>query len=173
MTNETKFAHAVSRTFSKRDEDDIIGSAAWRILPDASMEFAIDDGDFKPLPVASIQHLMFFALQTLQDAYAGKSGEDAIAAWKIKAAKIVDGTIGTRGQSSGVSLWQSIARSLVRDVVKASKPAEYKAADADERNAMLDEVIAKNRDKLDPAIQKEIARRNAASADAASLSITL
>jgi hypothetical protein len=172
MTN-TQFAHAVSRTFSKRDEDDIIGSVAWRIMPDASHEFAVDDGAFAPLPAASIQHLMFFALQTLQDSYAGKAGEDAIAAWKLKAQKIVDGSIGTRGQSSGVSLWQSIARSLVRDVVKTSKAAEYKAADTDGRNAMLDEVIAKNKDKLEPAIAKEIARRNAASADAASLSITL
>jgi hypothetical protein len=172
MTN-TQFAHAVNRTFSKRDEDDIIGSVAWRIMPDASHEFAVDDGAFAPLPAASIQHLMFFALQTLQDSYAGKAGEDAIAAWKLKAQKIVDGSIGTRGQSSGVSLWQSIARSLVRDVVKTSKAAEYKAADTDGRNAMLDEVIAKNKDKLEPAIAKEIARRNAASADAASLSITL
>lgn len=49
------------------------------------------------LPEASVKHLATFALQSLQDAYAGsKSADTAKAAFEKKANKIFGGTIGTR-----------------------------------------------------------------------------
>lgn len=53
--------------------------------------------DDVPLTAAGVTHLATFALQSLQDAYAGAKDEgEALALWEKKLDRIMEGTIGTR-----------------------------------------------------------------------------
>src|SRR5687768_7376644 len=71
------------------------------------------------LPDVSVTHLMTFALQTLQDAYAGaKSTDEALGAFNQKLDKLLNGTIGTRGSGDGADERTRVARSVVRLAVK-------------------------------------------------------
>src|SRR5688500_18599972 len=63
------------------------------------------------LPESSVAHLMTFALQTLQDAYAGaKSTDEALGAFNGKLDKLLNGTIGTRGSGDGADERTRVAR---------------------------------------------------------------
>jgi len=120
------------------------------------------------LPESSVAHLMTFALQTLQDAYAGaKSTDEALGAFNGKLDKLLNGTIGTRGSGDGADERTRVARSIMHGLVKAkfgAKSTEWATftglADA-EQNAKLDAMVAANQAALDPAIDEEMARRAA------------
>jgi len=65
--------------------------------------------DGKILPASSVEHLATFALQTLQDAYAGNETKvEAEANWAKKLVRLLEGTLGTRG-GEGLSDLRSIA----------------------------------------------------------------
>lgn len=123
------------------------------------------------LPDASVAHLMTFALQTLQDAYAGaKSTDEALGAFNGKLDKLLNGTIGTRGSGDGADERTRVARSVTMSAAKAKFGAKspewatFTGLDDDARNAKLDGWYAANAAAFDPAIDEEMARRAARNA---------
>lgn len=120
------------------------------------------------LPEASVAHLMTFALQTLQDAYAGaKSTDEAQGAFNGKLDKLLNGTIGTRGSGDGADERTRVARSVVQQAAKAKfgakspEWASFTALGDDEKNAKLDGWFAANEAAFTPAVDEEMARREA------------
>lgn len=148
---------------------------AHRVYGDiGSVAFSAPGGDYvlngNKLPESSVRHLLTFALQTLQDAYAGaKNADEAIGAFDGKLDKIIAGTLGTRSGGSGMSERDKIARQTIRawftqegnEDVSAKNLADYKAADAAGRDAMLDKIWADNHDVFGGAVDDEIAARKA------------
>lgn len=137
-----------------------------------AVTFGVPKGKFtlngSELPEASVDHLMVFALQTLQDAYAGaKSTDEALGAFNGKLDKLLNGTIGTRGSGDGADERTRVARSVTMAAAKAkfgSKSPEwatFTGLSDDERNAKLDGWYAANAAAFDPAIDEEMARRAA------------
>lgn len=132
------------------------------------------------LPESSVAHLMTFALQTLQDAYAGaKSTDEALGAFNGKLDKLLNGTIGTRSGGDGADERTRVARQLVRGLVKAkygAKSTEWTAftglAD-DAQNAKLDAMYAANEAALASAVDEKIAELAAARAKRADLGKTV
>jgi hypothetical protein len=123
------------------------------------------------LPESSVAHLMTFALQTLQDAYAGaKSTDEALGAFNGKLDKLLNGTIGTRGTGDGADERTRVARQLVRGLVKAkygSKSSEWAAftgLDDAAQAAKLDAMFAANEAALSGAVDEKIAELAAARA---------
>jgi hypothetical protein len=120
------------------------------------------------LSEASVAHLMTFALQTLQDAYAGaKSTDEAQGAFNGKLDKLLNGTIGTRTGGDGADERTRVARSVVMSAAKVkfgSKSPEWATftglADS-EKNAKLDAWYEENKAVFDPAVDEEMARREA------------
>lgn len=137
-----------------------------------TVTFDVPKGKFRlngnELPDASVSHLMTFALQTLQDAYAGaKSTDEALGAFNTKLDRLLNGTIGTRGTGDGADERTRVARSVVQAAAKAkfgAKSPEWATftglSDADQ-NAKLDAWYDANREAFDPAIDEEMARRAA------------
>lgn len=102
----------ITRTYTHR---------VFGLIGDAT--FTAPDGkytlDGKTLPDASVEHLLRFALQTLQDAYAGaKTADEATAAFEKKRDAIIAGTIGTRGDGTGADMRTIVARSVMRNAAK-------------------------------------------------------
>lgn len=137
-----------------------------------SVTFDVPKGTFKlngqALPNASVAHLMTFALQTLQDAYAGaKSTDEALGAFNQKLDKLLNGTIGTRGSGDGADERTRVARSVVMAAAKAKFGAKspdwatFTGLDDDAKNVKLDAWYAANAERFDPAIDEEMARRAA------------
>lgn len=124
-------------------------------------KFAINGNE---LPDTSVAHLMTFALQTLQDAYAGaKSTDEAQGAFNGKLDKLLNGTIGTRGSGDGADERTRVARALVRGAFKAKvggKSPEWAAftglSDADQ-NAKLDAWFAQHEATFAPAVDEKLA----------------
>lgn len=117
--------------------------------------------DGKELPAASVEYLMTFALQSLQDAYAGADDLAAAqGAFEKKRDAIIAGAIGQRG--GGVDEETKIGRQLAEAafVKKHGKDAWPSEADAAKKKA--DEILAKNEKAFAPLIAAEIERREAA-----------
>ena len=137
-----------------------------------SVDFTVPKGKFTlngtELPEASVAHLMTFALQTLQDAYAGaKDNAEAVGAFNTKLDKLLTGTIGTRGSGDGADELTRVRRSVVRGAVKAkwgSKSenwATFTGLDDAEQNAKLDAWHDANADAFAEAVATEMAERAA------------
>lgn len=152
---------AIHRTFATRAKS-AVGEATigeCRLTGEAKLLL-----DGKELPAKSVEYLMTFALQSLQDAYAGAETADAAkSAWVAKRDKLLSGDIGARGPGASVPTETRIARDIMRDIFhkKASESArkEYKEADADGRNAILDAAISKNADAIAKLVAEEMKRR--------------
>ena len=141
------------------------------------------------LPDVSVQHLFTFALQTLQDAYAGAKTEDeAKASFAKKLDAIINGTIGVRGSGGAAeSETDRIRRRLVlanfktalgKDWKTAPKWVEFDALSPEEQAAKLDAAYAKNEAHFAPIVDAEIARletqrKNRAAAIASNVVIDL
>jgi hypothetical protein len=137
-----------------------------------TVEFETPKGKYilngNELPESSVAHLMTFALQTLQDAYAGaKSTDEALGAFNGKLDKLLNGTIGTRGSGDGADERTRVARSVTMAAAKAKFGAKspewatFTGLTDDEKNAKLDGWYAANAAAFDPAIDEEMARRAA------------
>jgi hypothetical protein len=120
------------------------------------------------LPDASMAHLMHFALQTLQDAYAGaKSTDEALGAFNGKLDKLLNGTIGTRSSGDGADERTRVARSVTMAAAKAKFGAKspewatFTGLTDDEKNAKLDAWFTANEAAFAPAVDEEMARRAA------------
>ena len=133
-----------------------------------SVTFAVPKGKYtingNELPESSVAHLMTFALQTLQDAYAGaKSTDEALGAFNGKLDKLLNGTIGTRGSGDGADERTRVARQIVRGLVKAKlggkspEWATFTGLDDAAQNAKLDEWFTANEAALTPAVDDKIA----------------
>jgi hypothetical protein len=140
-----------------------------------SVVFDVPKGSFKlngqTLPDASVAHLMTFALQTLQDAYAGaKSTDEALGAFNQKLDKLLNGTIGTRGSGDGADERTRVARAIVRGAVKAKfggkspEWARFTGLTDDEQAAKLDAWFTANEATFAPAVDEKLAELAAARA---------
>lgn len=111
--------------------------------------------DGTKLPPASVQYLMNFSLQSLQDAYAGaKTSDESRGLLLKKLEAICSGTIGMRGESGGVSEELAIQRVIVsRRLKSAGKDIPS--------NELLDQIWAKNAEKLQPEFEIEREKREA------------
>jgi uncharacterized protein (UPF0335 family) len=114
----------------------------------------------KPIPAQSMEYLLTFALQSLQDAYAGaQSLDEAKGNWEKKLAAITEGTLGQRSGGGSVSEETKVARQITKQALKAKiakgemTEEEWKDL-SDER---LDEVFGKNEAKLRPLVDARIA----------------
>lgn len=118
------------------------------------------------VPDQSVEYLVTFALQSLQDAYAGAESEsDAKARFDKKLDRLLAGEIGTREGGGGVSEETKVARSIVRGLFKTkyakadAKRVEFDAMDEKGQNAELDAMFERNAEKLQPAVDAELKRR--------------
>jgi len=127
--------------------------------------------DGQELADASAEYLLTFALQSLQDAYAGSDNlAEAQGAFEAKRDKLLAGTIGVRTGGSGVSERTRIARSIVRAAFKAAnakgtdKRKEFEALSDSEQAETLDRWYTKAEAIFAPAVVEEIDRRKAEAA---------
>lgn len=160
--------HTITRTYAKRetsksDWSGNIGEVVLTLGDDGTMTL-----DGTKLGDAAMRHLLNFALQTLQDAYAGaKSLDEAQGNFAKKRAALLEGTIGVRGSGDGESEATRIARKLVLAEFKLGLGAgwkdseKWKAFDGltpEEQNAKLDAAFEKNEAHFAPKVRAEIAR---------------
>lgn len=136
--------------------------AIGRVVMEADVKVVKLNG--KPIPEGSVEYLLNFALQSLQDAYAGAGNEaEAKGSFNTKLDRLIAGTIGTRSGGTSVSDETRIARRLVKNAMKAKlgkESEDWKAFEALEDTAQaerLDEVFAKNEAKLRPLVDAELA----------------
>lgn len=133
-----------------------------------SVAFTAPDGPYAldgvTLPESSVTHLLTFALQTLQDAYAGsETADEAKAAWAKKRDKLLDGTIGTRTGGDGATEETRVARSIARELFKAKVGgksgawAEFTGLSDSDQLAKLDAIVAKNAALIAPKVAEKIA----------------
>lgn len=121
------------------------------------------------LPASSVQHLLTFALQTLQDAYAGaKDQSEATGNFNKKLDKLLSGTIGTRqpGAKLDAPDWMVAFMEEHRSIIKSSANVSgYKDMTAAERDEALIGWIKSQPAKHDrwmKAGEEILARRQAA-----------
>lgn len=139
-----------------------------------AVTFVAPDGTFTlnetTLPESSVEHLLTFALQTLQDAYAGaESADEAGADFEKKLEKLLTGTLGTRGTGGGVDelhkvelelMWGKIKARLAKDQVK--KVTALKAKDRVEKlQGWWEGLSDAQRDGFNGAAKVELERRRA------------
>lgn len=120
--------------------------------------------DGKVLPDTSVEYLLTFALQNLQDAYAGaESADEAQARWAKKLDRLVEGTIGTRESGDGATVEVKMIRTVLREQVrKSAKWEAFKALADGEQNDKLDGLYAKQGDDAKARIDADVKARLAA-----------
>lgn len=155
----------VNRVFTKRETEKSNWSG--RI---GSVEFSIDAPskgnvtfhvDGKEIPDTSALYLMTFALQSLQDAYAGADSlDEATANFDKKLAALLDGTIGVRGSGGGLSDEERaeayVAEQAVREKVSAD---EWKAMSDDAKAERVAKAIATLKEKRADVFAAKVAER--------------
>jgi hypothetical protein len=165
---------SVARSYDRKNSDggkDRIGLAEFTIESKAEMVVKLNGQE---LPAASIDHLLTFALQSLQDAYAGAESEsDARERFEAKLERIINGTLGTRTGGSGVDPITVEIRNLIRADIKKAIGDDWKTMDDDARNEALDKVFGDQPDDVKAALtdaaKGEIARKAAEKAAKAAL----
>lgn len=138
------------------------------------------DGDWtlngQPLPERSVDHLLTFALQTLQDAYAGADSTDvAKKKFDDKLAKLLAGTLGTR-LASGEAVDDATRhmRMIMRPLVAANfGKLAWKAMEEDEKVEYIDEAYAGLSPDDKAAIDEAVAEAIAAEEKKGKLAIKL
>lgn len=119
------------------------------------------------LPQVSIDYLLTFAMQTLQDAYAGaKDQDEAQKAFEAKLERIQKGEIGVRG--AGVDPMVKIQRDAVKRALKA-KGLKIKDFDNDQ----LDKIFADNGELLKPIVDEIVKEQREREAKLAKLGNSL
>lgn len=122
----------------------------------------------KPIPADSVEYLLNFALQSLQDAYAGSANADeAKASFAKKFDAIVGGTLGARSGAAAVDELTKVQRQIVRAILKAQLGAKSDAwqelmdKSESDQNTFLDEKFAKNSEKLAGPVAERMAELKA------------
>lgn len=128
--------------------------AIGRVVLDADVKSVKLNG--KDLPAGSIEYLLNFALQSLQDAYAGAKNEaEAQGAFNTKLDRLVSGTIGVRlGGGNSVDEATKVARQITKAAFKFKLDKDAFDALTDDR---LDELFEKNEAKLRPMVDARLA----------------
>ena len=140
------------REFNHRDHGSI-----GRVVISADVATVTLNG--KELPIGSVEYLLNFALQSLQDAYAGsKTAAEAQGAFNGKLDKLIEGTIGTRSGGAGVSDETRISRQVVREVLRKSLTKEAYEAKYKDDDAAVDAVYGKNVAKLEGEVKTRLAK---------------
>lgn len=112
--------------------------------------------DGKELPGKSVEYLLNFALQSLQDAYAGaKTQEEAKGLFAKRLENVIAGTIGQRVGGQGQSEETRVTLSVVRAILKTKLTAEAYAKYKDDDDAVL-EAFSKNEEKLRPFVDERM-----------------
>ncbi|HEY9155570.1 MAG TPA: hypothetical protein VIM69_10585 [Opitutaceae bacterium] len=144
----------IERHFAKRNEGTISN-----VKLEVNVQSVHLDG--KELPDSSVEYLLTFALQSLQDAYAGaKTLPEAKAMFAKKYDKLIEGKIGVREAGESVSDEIRIGRKLMRAAIRANAEQwkKFTALPEDEQTAKLDQMVAKNAEKLAKPIAEEMKR---------------
>ncbi len=159
---------SASRVYSKRETEKSdwsgrIGHTEFVIESNSDIKVMLDGN---VLGAASIEYLMTFALQSMQDAYAGADSlSAAIGAFEKKRDAIIAGTIGVRGTGGGVDYFVEVARAMVWMNIKVQwgkkdpRWLDFVKLSAADQNAKLDGVYAANETVLAPMVHAEIDRR--------------
>lgn len=145
---------------------------------ETKVDATIDVGKLSAEIVAKLA--MHGLQQKIADAAAGaKTVDEADASMNKAIEALLAGDWSSRGSGEGVSEETRVARSVVRQAVKAkfgAKSPEWAKftglSDADQ-NAKLDEWFAGNADAFAPAVEKEMERRKAAAKAKAKLADSL
>lgn len=97
----------------------------------------------EPVAPAGVEHLLTFALQSFQDAYAGAADRaDAVERHTAKLARVIAGTIGTHTRGEAEPAINRYIRAECRRVLSAAAKAEYKKLAPDARDDFLDAKFA-------------------------------
>ena len=160
----------ISRTFARRNSETTLGAVT----------FQAPDGDYlvnsKVLPKSSVEHLLMFALQSLQDAYAGAADDaDAKAKFDAKLTKLLEGKIGVR-QPGGAAVSDETRhiRIILRSLVAAAVgKAEWKAMDEADKLDTIDAASAGLSDADKAAVDERVADAIAAEKAKAGLKIAV
>lgn len=111
----------------------------------------------KTLPIGSVEYLLNFALQSLQDAYAGAKNEaEAKGAFDTKLDRIIGGTVGVRMGGGGVSEETKVIRQVVREILRKRLEKDAYEAKYKDDDAAVDEAFAKNEAKLRPFVDERM-----------------
>lgn len=138
--------------------------------------------DGTDLPGDSVEYLLRFALQSLQDSYAGAKTEDeAKTFFAKKLDNLIKGEIGSRGPGNAVSEEVRVGRIVMRELYLANiKKADDKAAkaawkelDEEAKIKRLDAMLAKNAETLAPMVAKRIKEIAAEKARVAAMAGTI
>jgi len=117
----------------------------------------------KELPPTSVEYLLTFALQNLQDAYAGaESAAEATARFQKKLDRLLEGTIGVReAGGNGATALQKAIRGVIGDMLRQAKVWQKLIGDLDEdkRAEALDEIFAKQSEEKQAAITATASER--------------
>lgn len=126
----------VKRATAKSNWDGFVGEVRLRI---EGNDWELNGVELAP---ASKMHLANFALQTLQDAYAGATNmTEAKAAFEKKLDKILNGTIGMRGV--GEDAIMRFVRAIIRPKLTGANKAAYDALDTQrDRDEFLNDIFA-------------------------------
>lgn len=115
----------------------------------------------KVLPVRSVEYLLNFSLQSLQDAYAGAKNADESRGMLLKKLEsIQNGSIGMRGVSETANEETIVQRIVVANALRAKKSAGEKFELPE--TSVLDAIWAKNASKLSVAFDAELEKRKIA-----------
>lgn len=139
------------------------------------------DGDWTingtVVPERTVDHLLTFALQTLQDAYAGAAGAtDAKEKYEGKLAKLIAGTLGVRSTGRGLATDEETRhmRMIMRSLVAANfGKLAWKAMEEKEKVEYIDATYDGLEDEDRAAIDEAVAEAIAAEKRAKGLSIKL
>ena len=150
----SNFVFEVTRDFTSKAYGKI-GQSGWRVTKTGAAEM-LRAGNWVLVPDATRDALAMFALQTLQDAYAGaKTASEAVGSFDKKLDAYIDGTVGTRATS-----WESVAREIITLALVKRDP-EFKKLEAATRSARVSAAMAKNMEnvKFLAMVNEEIAKR--------------
>lgn len=106
--------------------------------------------------MSSVEYLLTFALQNLQDAYAGaESAAEAQARWQKKLDRLIEGSIGVREAGDGASALTKSIRAVIGDMLRQAKKWQevIGALDEDKRGEALDAIFAKQPEAKQAAIR--------------------
>lgn len=151
--NEVKF-YAINRAFDHKAYGRI-----GIVEMSAQVEGIAING--KELPASSIEYLLTFALQNLQDAYAGAdSADEAVARFEKKLDKLIEGTIGLRSGGDGASAEVKVRRTVLGELIRKTEAGKdaWKANEAN-RAEWLDAVFAKQAEDKQAEVMAEVAKR--------------
>lgn len=152
--------YAIARVFEKR----VTEKSSWggRI---GSVEGTADVGNVvlngKTLPQASVDYLLHFSLQSLQDAYAGADDlAEATALFDKKLAALLEGTIGVRSGGSGMTDEQRAEIYVAEQAIRAKIGNDaWKALDDEARVERAIAGVTKLRDKDPETFAARVAER--------------